>query len=239
MKQIRTSLIAAGIAVVLGSAAHAQQSQGPGSASQERSQRQTEGVQQRQEQQPVQRSQDAESRQSAESRQGSQSGQGSRQTAAQRGQSGDSGSLDRIAEEHSELSTFVRALEVTGLADSITGNTQYTAFAPTNEAFEELGRSTEQLLAPENRERLTAMLRAHIVADDVDRETAGQLSEALALNGETISIEERGGSLRVGDASVRDADVQHGNLRIYMIDEVLDRGESQVATSEEGQRPRG
>jgi uncharacterized surface protein with fasciclin (FAS1) repeats len=207
MKQIRISLIAAGIVVALGSAAHAQQ--GAGAASQERAQP-AESAQQRQDQQSVQRSQVDEA-----------------------------GTLERIAEEHEELSTFVRALEVTGLADSIAGDTQYTVFAPTNDAFDELGRSTEQLLAPENREQLVAMLRAHIVADDVDREAAGRLNEALALNGETISLEERDGALKAGDASVRDDDVRHGNLRIYMIDELLDRGESQVATTEEGDRPRG
>jgi uncharacterized surface protein with fasciclin (FAS1) repeats len=194
MKRIRTSLIAAGISLVLGGAVHAQQdSDSP-------------AVSERQQQ--------------------------SRTLVA-------SSALERVAEEHRDLSTFLRALEVTGLADSITGDTQYTVFAPTNEAFEELGRDAEDIMAPENRARLVAMLRAHIVADDVSRESAGeQIQEALTLDGETIALEERDGSLVVGEAKVRDTDVREGNLRIYMIDELLDRGESQVATSD-GQRPRG
>lgn len=192
MKVIRTSLVAAGIALAFGSAAYAQLEQ------------------------PAQ-SQDA--------------------SAASHDRNAHS--LERIVQEHDDLSIFVRALEVTGLGESITGGTQYTAFAPTDDAFEELGGSVDELLAPDNREQLIAMLRAHIVADDVDRERAGQIQEALTLDGNTVALEERDGSLKIGDASASDSDVRHGNLRIYMIDRVLDRGESQVAISEEGRRPRG
>lgn len=228
MKKIRTSLLAAGIAFALGSAAHAQQGQDPGAATRDSAQRQTERAAPRTSDRPADIVRD--DRDARDDRD-------SRNTARRSGD--ESGALDEIADEHRDLSTFVRALEVSGLADSITGDTRYTVFAPTNDAFEDLGRSTEQLLAPENRAQLVEMLRAHIVADDLDRETAGRLQEALALNGDTIALEESDGSLKAGDATVRDADVRHGNLRIYMIDEVLDRGESQVATSEEGLRPRG
>src|SRR5690606_28335134 len=47
-----------------------------------------------------------------------------------------SGALDELAQQESDLTEFVKAVEQSGLAESLTGDTQYTIFAPTNDAFE-------------------------------------------------------------------------------------------------------
>src|SRR5690606_1906710 len=81
--------------------------------------------------------------------------------------------LDDIAAEREDLDIFVEAVRAAGLADALTGDTEYTVFAPTDEAFESMsGMTREELLAPDNREELVRLLRAHIVADDLDREMA-------------------------------------------------------------------
>jgi uncharacterized surface protein with fasciclin (FAS1) repeats len=211
----RVSLLTAGIALALGSALTAQQSQ-PGAQSP-----------------PSAQSQQQQSQQQSSQQQNRSEGEQSAQRSGQEG-----GSLDQLTAEHDNLSTFVRALETAGLAEELTGGTQYTVFAPTDEAFSSLGRSVEELLAPENREQLVSILQAHIVADDVDPEMARRINEALTLDGSTVTLEEQDGTLMVGDASVVEEDIQQGNLRIYAIDGVLDRGETQVATSEQ-ERPQG
>lgn len=139
--------------------------------------------------------------------------------------SGGSADLDQLVQEHDDLSTFVEALQAAGMTESLTSGTNYTVFAPTNDAFEQMsGMSTEELMQPENRERLISLLRAHIVADDVDEELAQTLNEAQTIDGGSISIDASSDPMRVGDASVVDSGIQAGNLRVYAIDQVLSPG---------------
>lgn len=131
-------------------------------------------------------------------------------------------SIDELAREHDELSTFVEALKSTGLANSLTGGTSYTVFAPTNDAFESMqGRSLDELTSDEDRQELISLLRAHIVADDVDEEMARRIQSADTVAGGTVELSTQGESLMVGDATAEDEPIELGNLRVYRIDGVL------------------
>lgn len=131
----------------------------------------------------------------------------------------DEGEWDALIDEHASLGTFVEALRLTGLDDTLTSGTQYTVFAPNDEAFED---RREELFREENRDELVELLRAHIVADDVDPDRARDLQEALTVDGGTIDLAYDDGELRVGDARVVERDISRDNLRIYVIDDVLD-----------------
>lgn len=153
--------------------------------------------------------------------------------------------LDEIAAERDDLSIFVDALKAVGLDDALTGETPYTVFAPTDEAFDATGVSRDELLAPENREALIRMLRAHIVADDLDRTMAGNIGEALTVDGDTVSVDVEGDRFTVGDASVVEPDLVAGNLRVHVIDALLARPQEtavaeaeEVEAEEESQEPR-
>lgn len=140
--------------------------------------------------------------------------------------------LTEIAAEREDLDTIVEALQAVGLDETLTGATAYTVFAPTDEAFETMaGMSPEELLAPENRDALIRLLRAHIVADDLDREMAGNIPEALTVDGDTVSIDIEGNRFMVGNASVVAPDLTRGNLRVHVIDQVLE-APTQVAVAE-------
>lgn len=128
-------------------------------------------------------------------------------------------SLDEIAEEHEDLSQFMEALRVTGLADTLMGGPAYTVFAPNDEAF---GDKWDDLQSAENREELVELLRAHIVADDLDPQRAESLSQALTVDGGIVEITVEDGELMIGDAKVVDTDIRSGNLRIYAIDGMLE-----------------
>src|SRR5690606_17517780 len=67
-----------------------------------------------------------------------------------------------------------------------------------------------------------ALLRAHIVADDVDQEMARNLTEARTIDGGSVSLSSEGEELMVGDAKVVETDIQEGSLRVYAIDGVLE-----------------
>lgn len=130
--------------------------------------------------------------------------------------------LEELAAEREDLGLFIEAVRAAGLEDALTGETPYTVFAPTDEAFEAMaGMPRDELLAPENREELIRLLRAHIVADDLDRSMAGGIGEALTLDGETVDVGVEGERFTVGDADVVESDLQRGNLRIHVVDAVL------------------
>jgi len=190
----------------------------------------------------------------AQHNQGSQSGQQAQQQREGQSQSdrqgragqstpssqrqGDS-QLDKVVQTHSELGTFVEALETAGLVEELTGDTKYTIFAPTNQAFESMRQESSELLKPENREDLVALLQSHIVADDVDPQMARQLQAAQTLDGGTISISTENDKLMIGEASVVTPNIQveGTNLRIYSIDKVL--GEGQRVAAGGSDRDRG
>jgi uncharacterized surface protein with fasciclin (FAS1) repeats len=162
---------------------------------------------------------------------------GSQQSSSQQRQ-GDS-QLDSVVQMHSDLGTFVEALETAGLVEELAGSTEYTIFAPTNQAFDSMRQDVSELLKPENRQDLVALLRNHIVADDVDPQMARQLQSAQTLDGDTIMISTEGDKLMVGEASVvtPNIQVQGSNLRIYAIDKVL--GEGRQVASAASERDRG
>jgi glucan-binding YG repeat protein len=77
-------------------------------------------------------------------------------------------------------------------------------------------------MQPQNREELVSLLRAHIVADDVDQELASTIGKAKTIDGGEVDIQAENGELMVGDAKVVDAEsIEMDSLRIYPIDGVL------------------
>jgi uncharacterized surface protein with fasciclin (FAS1) repeats len=131
--------------------------------------------------------------------------------------------FDKLSAEHGNLATFSKAVKTAGLADALTGSTQYTVFAPTDEAWEaKSGKNADELMEPANREELVSLLRAHIVADDVDQELASAIDKAKTIDGGEVGIQAENGELMVGDAKAVDAEgIEMDNLRIYPIDGVL------------------
>jgi uncharacterized surface protein with fasciclin (FAS1) repeats len=131
--------------------------------------------------------------------------------------------LEQLAQQHGNLNTFVRAVQEAGMAEALVGTTEYTIFAPTDEAFEQADRSVDELLRPENRDDLIALLRGHIVADNVDRQMAQTIAnstgQAMTLDGRTVSLQMEEDQIRFGQATVVDQDIQQGNLRIYPVDQ--------------------
>src|SRR5690606_13155902 len=216
-------VVAAAVLVALGSSHAAAQQAGEQEADRPLTQ-QSQQSQQSQRQDPL--SSQRQSQDSASQRAGQDSEQEEsdiRSAAADTESSGGSGQLDQIAEEHDDLSTFIEAVKAAGMEESLTGGTEYTVFAPTNDAWEQMsGLSVEELMSPENREQLVSLLRAHIVADNVDENMARTLRQAQTIDGGTVDLSMSGEELRVGDATVVESGIEQGSLRVYAIDQVLE-----------------
>ena len=121
------------------------------------------------------------------------------------------------------FSTLVAAVQAAGLEDTLRGDGPFTVFAPTDAAFAALPAGTvEELLLPENRDRLVAILTYHVVAGDVRAAQVVGMSEATTVQGSSIAISAEGGAVMLnGSATVTQTDIECGNGVIHVIDTVI------------------
>ena len=119
------------------------------------------------------------------------------------------------------FTTLVAAVQAAGLVDTLKGEGPFTVFAPTDEAFAALPEGTvENLLKPENKDQLIAILTYHVVAGKV---MSGDLSNnmmATTVQGSDVTIMTEGG-VSVNGANVVTADIEASNGIIHVIDAVI------------------
>ena len=118
--------------------------------------------------------------------------------------------------------TLAAALQAAGLVDTLKGKGPFTVFAPTDAAFAKLPAGTlDDLLKPENKAKLTAILTYHVVPGEVLAAQAAKLSSAKTVNGASLTIHATGGKVMIDNATVTKADVLASNGVIHVIDTVV------------------
>lgn len=118
--------------------------------------------------------------------------------------------------------TLAAALGAAGLVDTLKGEGPFTVFAPTDDAFKKLPAGTvEDLLKPENKQKLVDILTYHVVAGKVASADAAKLTKATALNKKEITVKKDGDSLLLNESKVTKADIEATNGVIHVIDTVL------------------
>lgn len=126
------------------------------------------------------------------------------------------------AVSNGSFNTLVAALQAAGLVETLQGDGPFTVFAPTDEAFAKLPAGTvENLLLPENKDKLVAILTYHVVAGKVTAAEVVKLDSATTLNGQSVQIMTKGGAVMIDGATVAAADVMASNGVIHVIDEVI------------------
>jgi uncharacterized surface protein with fasciclin (FAS1) repeats len=119
------------------------------------------------------------------------------------------------------FSTLAKALTAAGLIDTLKGNGPFTVFAPTDEAFAKLPQQTlSDLLKPENKDKLTAILTYHVVPGKVTASQVANISQAITVQGQSLMVDTKDG-VKINDAKVIAADVEASNGVIHVIDSVL------------------
>ncbi|NND73292.1 MAG: fasciclin domain-containing protein [Rhodothermales bacterium] len=120
------------------------------------------------------------------------------------------------------FNTLVAAVQAADLVDTLKGEGPFTVFAPTDEAFAALPEGTvENLLKPENKDQLIAVLTYHVVPGKVmSADIAGATTNAATVEGQDLTIIATEGVM-VNDASVVSADIDTSNGVIHVIDKVL------------------
>jgi uncharacterized surface protein with fasciclin (FAS1) repeats len=121
-----------------------------------------------------------------------------------------------------QFKTLAAALGAAGLVETLKGPGPYTVFAPTDEAFAKLPVGTvENLLKPENKAKLTAILTYHVVPGAVKAEQVTKLDEAKTVNGAMVKVSTEDGKVMINHATVVKADIEASNGVIHVIDKVI------------------
>jgi uncharacterized surface protein with fasciclin (FAS1) repeats len=115
------------------------------------------------------------------------------------------------------------ALTAGDLVSTLKGAGPFTVFAPTDAAFAKLPAGTlDNLLKPENKAMLQAVLKYHVVSGKVYAGDVVTLSRATTVGGADISIAVNGGAVKLNTTStVTQVNVLATNGVIHVIDTVL------------------
>lgn len=121
-----------------------------------------------------------------------------------------------------QFTTLVAAVQAAGLVETLKGEGPYTVFAPTDEAFAALPEGTvENLLKPENKDQLVAVLTYHVVPGKImASDVAGKAMEVASVQGSELSVDATNG-VTVDNANVVAADIETSNGVIHVIDKVV------------------
>jgi uncharacterized surface protein with fasciclin (FAS1) repeats len=121
-----------------------------------------------------------------------------------------------------KFNTLAAALKAAGLVDTLKGEGPFTVFAPTDEAFAKLPQgAVEDLLKPENKEKLKAVLTYHVAGAKAMSTDLKDGQMVKTVNGKEVKVKIDGDKVMVGDAKVVKADVAASNGVIHVIDTVL------------------
>jgi transforming growth factor-beta-induced protein len=120
------------------------------------------------------------------------------------------------------FTTLAKALQAADLVGTLKGAGPFTVFAPTDEAFAKLPAGTlADLLKPENKAKLTAILTYHVVAGKVMASQVTGMKSAKTVNGQSLKIAVKDGGVMINSAKVAKADIVTSNGVIHVIDTVL------------------
>jgi len=139
-----------------------------------------------------------------------------------------------VAAGNEDFSTLVAAVKAADLVETLSSEGPFTVFAPTNEAFAKLPAGTvDNLLKPENVEKLKGLLTYHVVAGKFD---AATVTDAITkgkgkytvttVQGGKIDLSVKDGKVILTDANGKSAvvvmaDVAASNGVIHAIDSVV------------------
>jgi uncharacterized surface protein with fasciclin (FAS1) repeats len=119
------------------------------------------------------------------------------------------------------FTTLAAALEAAGLVETLKGEGPFTVFAPTDAAFAALPAGTvEDLLKPENKDKLVSILTYHVVPGKVMSTDLTEGMAAATVQGAEVTITLEGGP-KINGAVISSPDVEASNGVIHVIDSVI------------------
>lgn len=134
----------------------------------------------------------------------------------------DGGTIVDVANAAGQFKTLLAAAGAADLAGVLSGEGPLTVFAPTDEAFAKLPEGTvQELLKPENKAKLVAILKYHVIAGKVTLADALLAGQAETLQGTKLSAVFKDGRVLINSAQLFKADITASNGVIHVIEQVL------------------
>lgn len=131
----------------------------------------------------------------------------------------------RLAIQSEDHTTLVTAVQAAGVENSLVNVGPLTVFAPTNGAFDKIDKTTlDDLLKPENKDRLAYILKHHVAPSNYPIETLERNVERgrslYMASGENVSVTQEGSDIYVGGTKIV-ATVKVSNGWVHIIEDVL------------------
>ena len=127
----------------------------------------------------------------------------------------------KVAASSPDHSTLVAAVKAADLVNSLSNAGPFTVFAPTNAAFDKLPKGTvEELLKPENKEKLAGILQHHVTVPVLDEESLADGMTLSMADGGSAKITKKGADTYIDGAKILGA-VRASNGIVYVIDAVV------------------
>lgn len=131
------------------------------------------------------------------------------------------------AVEAGHFKTLAKALEAAGLVETLKGKGPFTVFAPSDEAFAQLpSGALDDLLKPENKEKLKAVLLMHVVPGDLLIADVKKTKDLTTVGGTKVAVTHNLlTGVHIGTAKemahVQNSDIHASNGVIHIIDKVI------------------
>jgi len=130
--------------------------------------------------------------------------------------------IPATADKAGTFKTLLAAAKAAGLVEVLAGDKPLTVFAPTDEAFAKLPAGTvESLLKPENKEKLAAILKYHVVPGRVFSNEVLSKSDLKSVQGGMLTAEMKNGVATIAGANLIATDIDAANGVIHVIDAVM------------------
>ena len=121
-----------------------------------------------------------------------------------------------------QFKTLASLLDQAGLVETLSGNSRFTVFAPTDAAFAKVPQATLDALA-KDKAKLRAVLLYHVAKGKLTASKVIKRKSIKTLNGDRLRlrVRVRTGKVYVGGARVTTPDVPASNGVIHVINKVL------------------
>ncbi|MEQ1885480.1 MAG: fasciclin domain-containing protein [Bryobacteraceae bacterium] len=131
-------------------------------------------------------------------------------------------SLLETAAGAGNFTVLAKAIDAAGLTDLLASKGPFTVFAPTDAAFSAVPQETlMDLLKPENKAKLRAVLRYHVVPGNYRAAEVAGMSAIPTLEGQSAAVRTESGSAFVANVKIAQADLQASNGNIHVLDGVM------------------
>ncbi|TKK64194.1 fasciclin domain-containing protein [Ilyomonas limi] len=130
--------------------------------------------------------------------------------------------IPEVVRNEKTLKTLDKGVTASSLGKFLRGRGPYTVFAPSDSAFNKLGKdNVEELLKPENKLRLDEFLNRHIIGHRINFKDLKDGDKLKTMAGKEVTVTVKGKKVSIDSAVILIPDVQSSNGVIHKLDSVL------------------